>query len=237
MRFLKAAAMTAAAVLLASCGGGSAAPTPPATSRATPPSTQAAATGTPGPSAPAATPAPTPKATDKKVGHVGGTITWDALITEQVSPDFIITTTVKGTINLVMLAERSYGFTAERGGGSTYTYDYTVSNCSPAGHFTGALETSVQGQPVGSTIGNVLPQGAPGQDMALAIQFNDEWQATCEVSTSMHPTPFAFPGCHPETWVDAPWKGDIYVINCETSLDAGSLKESGHVSGTLHPLD
>ncbi|MDL2334638.1 MAG: hypothetical protein QFC55_01225, partial [Chloroflexota bacterium] len=170
--------------------------------------------------------------------YVGGTITWTAELSERVGPDLTIVTSVSGSAQLVLLAEKSYGFTAERGGGSTYTYDYSVSNCTPTAHLSGTLETSAQGQPDGSTIGDVLIQGAPGHDIAVALLFNDEWEATCSGFTSTMGTPESFPGCAPQTWVAAKFDGvENYNIDCNSSVTAPGYTLTGRVSGTLHPIE
>jgi hypothetical protein len=170
--------------------------------------------------------------------YVGGTITWNAKVTQRISPDLTIVTTVSGRAELVLLAEKNYGFTAERGGGSTYAYDYDVSNCTPIGHLAGTLETSTQSQPAGSTIGTVLIQGAPGQDLGIALLFNDEWEATCSGFTSTEGTPDSFPGCGPDDWVTAKFDGvENYNIDCETSKTAFGYTLASHVNGTLHPLE
>lgn len=189
------------------------------------------------PSAPRPTASPTQTASPAAKSYVGGTITWDAVTTSGAGADPTIVT-VSGRADLVLLAEKSYGFTAERGGGSTYSYDYTLSHCTPTAHPKGTLETSTQGAPEGSTIADALIQGSPGHDLSIALLFNDQWEATCYGSTSLEGMFEQFPGCGPpDGWVPATFDGlGIYVIECETSTNLPDLKRTGHISGTLHQI-
>ena len=235
---LRCVVATALVLVLAACGSAVPAPviaTPTVTATSTVTATPRQ-TASPVPTLPTL-PTATAPATPPAAFHIGGTITWNAVITSGagVNPTVV---TVSGETRLVLLAEPHYGFTAERGGGSTYAYDYTLSGCSPTAHPKGTLETSVQGAPDGSTIANALIQGAPGQDMSISLQFNDQWEATCDGFTSMVRTSEQFPGCGPpDGWVTATFDNvDSYVIDCETSTNLAGLTRTGHVSGSLHPI-
>ncbi len=172
--------------------------------------------------------------------YVGGTITWNAVTTSGVSNPTVVT--VSGTAELVLLAEKSYGFTAERGTGNTFAYDYQVFDgvnlCTPT-HQTGTLETATQMQEPEFHIAQILIQGAPGQDLSIALNFNDEYETTCGDFTSIQGVFETFPGCGPpDGWVTAAFDDvENYEIDCDTVTNINGLTRTGHVSGTLHPIE
>jgi hypothetical protein len=241
VNWARSSALVVLVVVLLGCSGGATTqPTsaPPATSRATIRSQP-----------PVPSNAPTPHQTESSQPglHIGGTITWTATATEE-SGDPPITESVSGTANVVIHVVTPYLLLAEREDNSTYTYDYTSNrdDC-PSTHEQGTLESQVG---VGSTedwdysIGTLNPGGPIGEDLALQIILADYCGPSMggQVDRSRAYVQ-GMPDCEPlGDQLFARFDGvENYVIDCDV-IDWGVANEftgtvSGHVSGTLRPLD
>jgi hypothetical protein len=175
----------------------------------------------------------------RAVPYVAGTIAWSATQTDASVPGTLVTTTTSGSARLVLKVDPSYGFLAERATGSTYSWDYNRSDCSPPGHFNGTLETSSGANEVGNGIGNFLPSGGPGGDWEFVLVLSDQWRSTCYKITEMRrASPFDFPGCSPRGWASAKFDGaDSYTIDCRLDATFGRVTQTGEVHGKLTPFD
>ena len=171
--------------------------------------------------------------------YVGGTIAWDATTTSTTGPP--TTDTVSGTMHMVLLADPDTGFTLQEGSSSTYSYDYTSSNCTPSGHFAGVLKALDSLHEPSTGVAKVIPQGKPGQDLPITIYFGDMWTASCDGSApfltgALH----AFPGCAPASFITGLYQQtngqDSYDFRCETLQDDAGYHITGHISGIFTPL-
>ncbi|MEP7378131.1 MAG: hypothetical protein ABI725_01060 [Chloroflexota bacterium] len=188
----------------------------------------------------------TPKPTDEGESWLGGTITWTASGTDGSTPP--TTQSVTGTAYVVIHVIDPYLLLAERDTGNTYSYDYTSNrdDC-PSTHEEGTLESQAG---VGTTdpwdysIGTLNPSGPTGEDLSLTIAMPDYCGPSMggNVDTQRGFLE-GFPDCEPSgDQLFARFDGvDSYVIDCDV-IGYGGANEfvgtaSGHVSGTLSPLD
>jgi len=154
--------------------------------------------------------------------------------------------TVSGSVELVLHGDAGGTWVAERGEGSSYTYEITVAGCSPDGHLTGVVESGVGFIDPEWHIGIVNAVGARPRtedDLDLHISFYDEWEITCvdpgvtggKYTTTTSAPALSFPGCGQQNFVTAYFDGvENYVIDCDVAVPGSNI--SGHISGTLHPL-
>jgi hypothetical protein len=202
---------------------------------------------------------PSDKPCDPSKLHLGGTITWSSestlILRSPGSPDWERHETVSGHAQIVLLLRDSgytYELSAERDGGSTYSYDYSfhetdgTENCDS--HEAGTLETwgGVPDADFGDwSIGQLNPTGGLFEDITLHLNIWDY----CGPSMGKNipdPRPRQFEGfirC-PEDDFDLTAEFDgssSYIINCsyqyDRSIEADTDTGSGQVSGTLTFLD
>ena len=181
--------------------------------------------------------------------HIGGTITWTAESHVHYG-DIDQTETVSGTAQIVILVKDSYLLIAERGGGSTYSYDYSNNFNCPSSHEAGTLES---GAGVGGTERTdysiaILNPGAPlGEDLHLQIIMPDYCGPPQGSSVDPSTPSFSgFPDCEEGgDQMYARFDGvENYVIDCPAIFGWGGVDSNtpngsvtGHVTGTLRPLD
>lgn len=178
--------------------------------------------------------------------YIGGTITWTAQSSQPVA-DTIHTQSVTGTAYVVIHVVTPFLLLAERDTGNTYSYDYSNNYSCPSSHEAGTLESQAG---VGTTdewdysIATLNPGGPLGEDLHLQILMPDYCGPTMggDVDRS-RPYFSGFPDCEPlGDQLYARFDGvENYVIDCDVigfggvTADTGTV--SGHVSGTLSPLD
>ncbi|MEP7158273.1 MAG: hypothetical protein ABI797_02510 [Chloroflexota bacterium] len=228
-------------VLLAGCTGAPGQQTqPPAASGTSTPAPSPVNSGQPTPPRTVA-----PGQSDEPDLRIGGTITWTASATSDSNPPTI--ESVTGTASIVIHVVNPYLLLAEREDMSTYAYDYTSNRdeC-PSTHEEGTLESQVG---VGTTdewdysIGTLNPGGPIGEDLHLQIIIPDYCGPSMggDVDRSRAYVQ-GFPDCEPRgDQLFARFDGENYVIDCDV-IGWGGANEftgtvSGHVSGTLSPLD
>jgi hypothetical protein len=241
MDFRRSSPLAWLVVVLLGCAG---APAPTQQTSAVPrPSPSTIAT-----QQPAASHAATPEPSNEGDLYIGGTITWTAQATKtDVGTDPMVQT-VTGTANIVIHVLTPYLLLAERDGGSTYSYDYTNNYDCASSHEEGTLESQAG---VGGTedwdysIATLNPGAPLGEDLHLQILMPDYCGPSMggEVDKT-RPYFSGFPDCEPsgdQLW--ARFDGvENYVIDCDavfgfSGVDNNIGQVTGHVSGTLSPLD
>ena len=192
--------------------------------------------------------------------HFGGTINWttEATVIIDRSPDlpnWERHVTLTGTMQVVLLVHDTgyhYELSAERDGGSTYSYDYSIhetegDQCDT--HETGVLETYVGGPdgfPGDWSYGQLNVIGGLFEDLDLGISIQD-WcgaQMGMDVPEELQNAPIlGFPLC-PEGsgFLTATFDGtSSYLIDCSYQYDNSQPRYtdtgSVHVSGRLQMLD
>ena len=187
--------------------------------------------------------------------HLGGTITWSRESHEIIS-DWERHITVSGTAQIVILVRDTgyrYDMTVERGSGSTYNYDYTLTETDDEGcetRETGTLETyaGVPDADFGDwSIGRLNPTGDLFEDLDLSFAIRD-WcgpQMGKDIPEELRNRTFdGFLDCPEDSFsrLAARFDGSSsYVIDCsyefDRSVDSLTHFGSGQVSGTLVMLD
>jgi hypothetical protein len=246
------------AVLVAACTGAPSSPTPAASAG----SSSIPTAGTSGQPTPARTAAPphTPGQSAAPADlHLGGTINWSTestVIIQRVDlPPWESHATITGTMQVVLLVQDTgyhYELSAERDGGSMYTYDYShheTEGTQCDSHETGTLET-YGGVPEGFlgdfSIGQLNVSSGLFDDLDLGISIED-WcgaQMGMDVPEEQQNSFFiGFPACPlDEDYLTAAFDGSSsYVVDCSDQYDHSSSGDTDtgtvQVTGTLQMLD
>jgi len=174
----------------------------------------------------------------EEVLELVGDLTWQYQV-KVLGPPEEFTHTSNGQAHIHVLWNPPFGWQTQND--STYSFDYSISNCSPGSSFAGRLESSVEPKEPSEGVGISHIQGAPRQDIPINLALVGTWTAACTYAgLTGEPGPtvtsYEFPFCS-TGGVTALFDGkDSYVVNCfpgGEGLGPGS-ELSGQVSGTLH---
>ncbi len=177
--------------------------------------------------------------------YLAGTISWNAFYPAGFEQERA--TTVTGSISVVLHGDSGGTWVAERGSGSTYSYDVTIEGCSPVVHQSGDVETGVGTFEPEWHIANLLSLGArprSDDDLNMSLTFWDQTDITCisPYDGQPYPTRFdsvglVFPGCLEDNIVAVFDGVENYVVDCDSSTSSRGNDVTGSVTGTLHPLE
>ena len=177
---------------------------------------------------------------DERELHLGGRITWNAAITDEL----VGTQSVSGTADVVIHVTESR-LIAELEDHSTYSYDFTgpPDQCASS-HEAGTLDTLGReygpAGPLDYSGGMLIVDGWLGQDIRLHLYAHDYCGPSMgdSVSGTAYGV-FGFPFCEQPGFVTARFDGvQSYVIDCDViGWGGGSAPVSGHFSGVLRLLD
>ena len=172
----------------------------------------------------------------EEVLELMGDLTWQYEVTI-LGPEEV-THTSNGQAHIHVKWNPPYGWETQND--STFSFDYSISNCVPAGSsWSGRLESSVEPKEPTEDVGITHIQAGPKQDIPINLELVGTWIAGCPPVKDQPPgttySAFEFPFCS-TGGVTALYDGkDSYVVHCFPGGDTlgPSHKLSGEVSGTL----
>jgi hypothetical protein len=149
---------------------------------------------------------------------------------------------VTGRLEL-MLHDKGGGlWEAERGEGSTYTYDVSISDCAPDAHLGGVVESGIGAVEPDWHIALMNAQETDvgdAPDLGMDVRVFDEWEVACTYGGQTSPpsavsVPAAFPGCTEDFRVKFRNDGNgRWSVGCDVAVPFWT----GHIAGELHPIE
>ena len=145
-----------------------------------------------------------------------------------------------GRLELVLHDKGGGLWVAERGEGSTYTYDVSISDCAPDGHLGGVVESGIGAVDPDWHIALMNAQETDvgdAPDLGMDVHVFDEWEVACthggQTSPPCHGVgPGGVPGVRGELPGQVQERRErALVVGCDVAVPFWT----GHIAGELHP--